>query len=449
MPGWIEAKRLTARAAELAGQRRHALDRWREIVRRFPEDPEAHEHLGMIELADGRRPQARIHFRQSLEGNPFNIALRLRLGDLAMEEGDDAEALELWETAHRLDPRAGDPLRRLVDASWEAGDLETALNWCRKLLALGVSESEEEEHLEMVGYLYSELLLSGARLSLKEVTDFFADARKRYPTNPYLEVYDARRLVASEKIPEAEALLRGVVKRHPMMPEAVFELGHLCLLDENRLDEGLGLLTRAARLDSDSFYAKELGRHLLDAAKWKEAETWLKKALSTGLEDEETMLNLYLALFHQRKLSAAENVLRQIMVREPGHMQAMLFLAEVLLVRGKIAEAEALVGKVLAGYRTADDAEAIEKAPESIIDPPGAVHWIAGYAALLAGRFKIAAGHLRRARSEADDLSGWFEELNRLVWHRFERDPAFAKEAGRPIDDYLPALKLHDEDDKR
>ncbi len=429
MPHDASLKRLLARAYAASKNVEAATARWREVLNLAPEDAEAHEMLGHTARERQDLDTAVEHYIQALAIDPFRGSLRVILGDIARDRGKEEEAIEHWETALRLDPKDREVLTRLAEHAWDSGDVTVALDLYLDLRKLGFPDDEEEEHLEMIGYLYSEVLLGGNDKKAKEAATFFESARKRFPKNPFLLLYDARRLISREKFADARPLVAQVLKDNPLMPEAVFEMGHL-LLEEGKQKEGMELLHRAETLDPDPFYKKELGRHYLHAESWAQAEKWLKKALSSGVEDEELLLALHTACYYQRKYSLCENLLRRALTIFPDNMQALTYLSEILLLLGRIEEAMGILKTVTEMAITFEEFQAGRGAAELVVEPAGCVDWLLGYALFFSGDARAADKQFRRGHKIDERLPQWFEGLRGMLVARLEAEPALARKFG-------------------
>jgi tetratricopeptide (TPR) repeat protein len=420
MPFDISLKRLIARTASAAKQPDQALVRWREILAILPEDVEAHEMIGQALLVKNDVALASSHFEKALAIDPFRGHLRVLLGDMARDAGRMEDALEHWATAFRVNPKDRSALTRLAETSWDQGDIQDALEYYLRLKELGFSKEEEEEHLEMIGYLYSEILLGGETKRVREAATFFADSLKTYPDNPFLRIYEARRLVTLESFEAAEKLIESALQIAPLMPEAIFEMGNLKIL-KGDFEGGMALLHRASGLDPDPFYRKELGRNYLDHGDWIEGEKWFKRGMSSGTEDEEILLGLYLAVFNQKKYALAENVLRRALALSPDNMQALVYLAETLIYLGKYEEAHMIIGNVVQMAVSYEDyMESGQGSPELVVDPYDTITWLMGYATLFVGKTSVANRWFGKAMKAAPDLEEWFVDLKALVRHEVE-----------------------------
>jgi tetratricopeptide (TPR) repeat protein len=432
MPFDITLKRLIARTSSAAKQPDQALMRWREILAILPDDVEAHEMIGQALLTKNDAALAASHFEKALAIDPFRGHLRVLLGDMARDAGRMDDAIEHWATAFRVNPKDRSALTRLAETSWDQGDIQEALEYYLRLKELGFSKEEDEEHLEMIGYLYSEVLLGGSGSAgggaaavgetkrAREAAAFFADSLKSYPDNPFLRIYEARRLVTLESFEAAEKLIESALQIAPLLPEAIFEMGNLKIL-KGDFDGGMALLHRAAGLDPDPFYRKELGRNHLDHGDWAEAEKWFKRGLSSGIEDEEILLGLYLAVFNQKKYALSENILRRAIALSPDNMQALVYLAETLIYLAKYDEALMIIGNVTQMAISYEDfMEAGEGSPELVVDPYDTITWLMGYANLFVGKTSLANRWFGKAMKTAPDLEEWFVDLKALVRHEIE-----------------------------
>ncbi|MEK8022757.1 MAG: tetratricopeptide repeat protein [Candidatus Hydrogenedentota bacterium] len=410
MPYDLSLKRLIAHSASHAGNPEMGLAKWREILSIHPDDAESHEMLGHALLAKGDTATAVRHFDQALDSDPFRTNLRIILGDISMDSNRVEEAVDHWETALRVNPRDKEAMSRLAELAWEDGELPEALRLFLQLKALGLPREEDEENCEIIGYLYGELMLGGGGEYDKAAIAFFQEALKAYPTNPFVRIYEARRLIAGDQFAPARVIITSVLQSNPFMPEAVFEMGNLLIL-EGQFDQGMTYLLKAAQLDHDAFYKKEIGKNYLEHEDWSRAEKWFKKALSSGSEDEEIMLGLHLSCFNQKKFSLSENILRRVLSLLPRHMQAQMYLAETLMHMARFDEAHKLIQGVADHCISYEEFMAGKGEGDLVVDPAGAVVWLMGFSCAFLGKFRSANRHFTLARAECPQVEVWFDDL--------------------------------------
>jgi arylsulfatase A-like enzyme/Flp pilus assembly protein TadD len=104
-----------------AGQPGEALGVLQKAAQKYPNDPKAHENLGIVMLRMERVPEARDHLRRALELNPGLPIAWNTLGVALYRLEGPAAAIDAWERAVTLDPTQFDALYNMGLVAWEAG----------------------------------------------------------------------------------------------------------------------------------------------------------------------------------------------------------------------------------------------------------------------------------------------------------------------------------------
>lgn len=104
-----------------AGQPGEAVGILQQAVQKYPNDPKAHENLGIVMLRMERVPEARDHLRRALELNPDLPIAWNTLGVALYRLEGPAAAIAAWERAVTLDPTQFDALYNMGLVAWEAG----------------------------------------------------------------------------------------------------------------------------------------------------------------------------------------------------------------------------------------------------------------------------------------------------------------------------------------
>ena len=209
----------------------------RDALQRDSDDVNMTALLGAILLKSREFEAAENSLRRAIELAPTFAKPHEDLGYLLVESGRPGEAVEVLNTATRLDPKAEMAFFTLgralsltgrgkeADAAFEAS---FKLNPERKKLALA-AEHHKAGRIDEAARLYRELL-------------------QQSPNN-----VDAMRLLAgilagrSSKVEEAEALLRKATSLAPDYALAFLDLGGI-LHDQYRYAEAMECLQRASRL---------------------------------------------------------------------------------------------------------------------------------------------------------------------------------------------------------
>ncbi|MEG3640133.1 tetratricopeptide repeat protein [Magnetococcus sp. PR-3] len=175
---------------------------------------------------------------------------------------------------------------------------------------------------------------------------------------------------------EAQQTLVLMLEQHPNHPEALNRLGILAREQEDfaaaeryfqqaaRLPgEGWTALLNLSNLlkeqdkllEAEQIYTHFLAQHpdnaqansgygslLCDLSRYEEATFFLSKALSLDPNLHEARQNMGVALLKLRHFQQAEEILRDLLRRDPTHALGHEFLAQVLLVQGRLTEGWAL-----------------------------------------------------------------------------------------------------------
>jgi Flp pilus assembly protein TadD len=80
----------------------------RDLADKYPEAPEPQFYLGIFSIQTGQYEKAVERFRRVVELQPGNWEAWKLLGDVSLELGDDATAIEAWEAYLDLNPEAED-----------------------------------------------------------------------------------------------------------------------------------------------------------------------------------------------------------------------------------------------------------------------------------------------------------------------------------------------------
>ena len=148
-----------------------AIEVWREVVARAPEDDEARVGLALALLDAGRGGDARGEFEEAIDLNPKNWVALAQLGLLVQEE-DPERALELFGEAANAAP-TGDKVAPLVyegDLLMKQGDLVGAKKAYRR--ATGDSPITFDAHLGLARALEALGDGEGALIEYQEAAQY-------------------------------------------------------------------------------------------------------------------------------------------------------------------------------------------------------------------------------------------------------------------------------------
>ena len=122
-----------------AGDARGAEALYREIVAKYPRDPDGYEALGACLFFQDKYPEARKEYQHSIELNPRSVGALYGLGCVGYEQARSAEAKDYLERALALDPGNGLCHRVLGSVYEQMGDTPRALLHYERAVALDPS----------------------------------------------------------------------------------------------------------------------------------------------------------------------------------------------------------------------------------------------------------------------------------------------------------------------
>lgn len=139
-PDSPQAEQLLADSYEARGQYADAVAKYREILKQHPDQPGIHYQLGRILLAKPLTPAsaaaAQKEFEAELKVNPDSPAAEFMLGDIAMRAQKDAEAIEHFTRATRMDAELPQPYLGLGMALNAQGKYAEAIQVLKKFVQL-------------------------------------------------------------------------------------------------------------------------------------------------------------------------------------------------------------------------------------------------------------------------------------------------------------------------
>lgn len=152
-------------------------------------------------------------------------------------------------------------------------------------------------------------------------------------------------LVKMGRYAESEQVLRRAIAVAPTFAKPHEDLGHV-LLEMGKPAEAVPLLQEATRLDPGAVGAWfNLGRALADSGRGKEADAAFEK--SFDLSPERKSLAYGSKAHQEGKLDEAERLYRQVLRFNPGNVDAMRLLSNILAQTQRADEAEQLLVKAL------------------------------------------------------------------------------------------------------
>ncbi|SEO97558.1 tetratricopeptide repeat protein [Aquisalimonas asiatica] len=183
-----------------------ALDAFREVLQRDPENISAIRNIGQLFSQAGREDVTLAFYRQAHENSPGSLEILLELAGLEARRGNDARVEHLVNKAIEDHPEAVRPRMLKARHALFSDDPETAL---------ATLEPIEDAHGENPDFqrLRGEALLAAGRPD--EAADTFERVRAMNGGGDGILVLHARALVQSERYDDAEQVTRQAIEDAP------------------------------------------------------------------------------------------------------------------------------------------------------------------------------------------------------------------------------------------
>jgi tetratricopeptide (TPR) repeat protein len=313
--------------------RRHgAASRWRRLLR-LAERLDRSERLRQLRaLLVGDSP--RVESVVGLLGAPLPWPA---LGDLGRDHFRRRQQLRTLREQFRAQSAPVLTVLLLAQVGEDLGEVASAEDVLRRALAV---RPDEVLLLAALGQLLERQ--GGAKLP--EAIGCYRAIRLRHRN---LGVALAAALIKAERKPEAEAVIRDLVRQEPGNPGMHLNLG-IVLLYQNKREEAEAAFRKAISLQPDLAAAHgNLALILYDQNKRAEAETAFRKAILHKPDHSLGHYNLGILLQHQKKLAEAEAAYRKAIRIKPDYAPAHFNLGLVLQDQKRLAEAEAAFRKAI------------------------------------------------------------------------------------------------------
>lgn len=365
----------------IAGRFTQALAAWEQVRLRAPDHPELDVGLGRTYAALDRREEAFGRYLAAIEG-PFASDGHYGLGDLALGEGESAQAERHYARAVAADPSHEEARARLASCQLEFGRLDAASDTLAPLLAA-------------------------------------------WPPSPEVVGLAARVHLQRAERRSAFALLRRMVRGEPRRAGVWRVLGEV-LLDQERPRSAARAFRRALRLEPrDARHPRLLARALGRAGQRGRAATVLARAAQQMPLEAEVHLDLAACQLARGRSRAAERGLLRGLSWNPESSALWAATAELALERGEAALARARIRSALRRNRRhpaglglllrwlvlrGDWRRAVNagRAAVRVLPDRDPAHRLYGTALVRCGRFQEAQVPLRRyVLAAPDDPEGF------------------------------------------
>jgi tetratricopeptide (TPR) repeat protein len=342
-PKLVEAERLLSRALVVKGDTSEGIAMAKARLQ-GSDDPETRLELVLLLSAAGFQTEARNELTKLLEVADARPEALRGLGALDLNEGklDDATQRfnDLLSTGRyvglafyslgNIQERRRDPVRAIryytrVSAGPLAADAQ--LRAARLLLntgardeAIELLDSYVDEHPED----YVQMTIGRARLLADEgdagaALDLIEEALARYPDSQPLRYSRSQMLERTERVDDAVAELRELLRQRPGDPVAMNALGYT-LADHSRdLREARSLISKSLDMTPDSPAIQDsLGWVLFKQAQYKDAMKWLTRAYADE-KDAEIAAHLGETLWAMGQHTQARAIWDEALAAEPNH----------------------------------------------------------------------------------------------------------------------------------
>ena len=247
-----------------------------EAIRLFPDNPEAHNNLGVAYQRMGRLADAEKEHREALRLLPSYAEPYNNLGIVAEQQGRIDEAVGYYRTALRLQPREGNRAEvhySLGSALRKLGQTDEAVKQYREATRLKPGFAEAHNNLGTV-------LVAAGRLD--EALAAFSETIRLKPDEalPHINMADALRRL--NRRDEAIASLRTAIALQPDLAFAHYSLGNL-LYETGELEAAVREYHEALRYEPEASahgIYNDLGVALALSGKRQEAIAAFDRALA-------------------------------------------------------------------------------------------------------------------------------------------------------------------------
>ncbi|TGD73958.1 tetratricopeptide repeat protein [Mangrovimicrobium sediminis] len=286
----------------------------RELIAQHPESSAFQLILARFYLNQFRDDDAERIFRDIVSAAPTSLKARVDLVQFIRSTRGDAAALAELRQMIDADPATGELRFLLARLQYSAGDHEGAT---RTLRGIAADAGSKDERLRAKGLLAIALVEGGEPGAGQALVE---EVLAEDPRNEQALIILASRQIDQRKLSEAISNLRTILKDSPDSARAMLLLG--------RAHEMAG--------------AKDL------------AEDRYVEAFRAGKQSPEFGLPLAQFLSRTQQPQRAEQVLEEILLTHPAHLDTLVMLARARLASGDLAGAQGIAQQI----RTLEGAEA-------------------------------------------------------------------------------------------
>jgi tetratricopeptide (TPR) repeat protein len=325
-----------ARAVEMAGtlysQGKYAQAEkvCRQLLAARPNNPDAHNILGVSLNALGRADEGIEQLRKAIEVAPASASIHANLGEVLRQLGRRDEAAEALEEAIKLDPNNAQAQNNLGITWFEHGKIGRAIECYRRAIDLRPDMAEAHNNIG------NALRVLGDKEGAIQAYQDALTHRERYP-----EAYNnlGTLLQAQGKLEEAEHALRKAIQQNPRYVEAHNNLASLYVAQQKDV-EALRVLGDALKFAPANVQTLLItARIQLRRGAHLAAEQASRAALKQEPENAEALTVLGQVLHETDRYDEALQMLERAVEANPNNPEAQNFYGVALKSMGRLDEA--------------------------------------------------------------------------------------------------------------
>jgi len=293
---------------------------WQDTAAKCPNNPRAHNNLGIALMRSGRLPEAIRHYELALRIRTDDPAAHHNLGVALAQLGRTQEAIAHDEQALRIKPDFAEAHYTLGIALAETGKIGEAIDHYQQALRIKPGFAEAHESLGVA-------LVQLGRLP--EAIVQYQQALQIDPDNAKTHYNLGNALQQLGNIREAISHYQEAVRINPNFAEAHNNLGNF-LLQEGRVSDAIAEYEEVLRINPDSAAAEsDLGLGLARLGKLQEAIAHYQRALRIDSNRAEAHYNWGLALVQLGRVPEAIAQYEQALRINPDDADAQKALARL------------------------------------------------------------------------------------------------------------------------
>jgi tetratricopeptide (TPR) repeat protein len=325
-----------ARAVEMAGtlysQGKYAQAEkvCRQLLAARPNNPDAHNILGVSLNALGRGEDGVEELRKAIALAPESASIHANLGEVLRQLGRKEEAAEALERAIKLEPDNAQAQNNLGITWFEQGKMRRAIASYRKAIELRPDMAEAHNNLG------NALRVVGDKEGAIQAYQDALTHRERYP-----EAYNnlGTLLQAQNKLEEAEHALRKAIQQNPRYVEAHNNLASLYVAQQKDV-EALRILGEALKFAPTNVQTLLItARVQLRRNAHQAAEQASRAALKQEPDNAEALTILGQILHETDRYDEALENLERAVEANPNNPEALNFYGVALKSMGRLDEA--------------------------------------------------------------------------------------------------------------